>query len=163
MTPKQKKEAVFYILLIILASISLFFKNKTTDQPIEALIQTINQSLADSGDAAEAGDEAEAKPASDSASKTKHSDIVYTFRNRSLLQEHYEKHGQEMGFDSAASYEQAASAVVNNPDALHKLEAEDGDDVYFLETTGELVIVSTDGYIRTYFKPHNGKTYFNRQ
>lgn len=85
------------------------------------------------------------------------------FRNTRLRQEHYEKHGIEMGFTSPEVYEQAAAAVVQNKDALHKLEEEDGDDVYYLESTNEFVIVSTDGYIRTYFYPSNGKDYFDRQ
>lgn len=85
------------------------------------------------------------------------------FRNTRLRQEHYEKHGIEMGFPSPEAYEQAAAVVVQNKDALHKLEEEDGDDVYYLESTNEFVIVSTDGYIRTYFYPSNGKDYFDRQ
>ena len=48
-------------------------------------------------------------------------------------------------------------------EVLHKIEAEDGDDVYYLESTNEFVIVSTDGYIRTYFKPEDGIEYYNRQ
>lgn len=55
------------------------------------------------------------------------------------------------------------AAVVLNADSLHKLEEEDGDDVYYLEKTNEFVIVSTDGYIRTYFYPSDGIDYFNRQ
>ncbi len=68
-----------------------------------------------------------------------------------------------MGFDSAKAYEAAANQVIQNPDVLHKLEAEDGDDVYYLEATNEFVVVSTDGYIRTYFNPDSGIDYFNRQ
>ena len=86
-----------------------------------------------------------------------------TFRNDKLLEEHYEKHGIEMGFDSPEEYEQAAAAVVANPDALYKTEAEDGDGVYYIQDTNEFVIVSTDGYIRTYFYPNSGIAYFNRQ
>ena len=86
----------------------------------------------------------------------------YTFANDDRRQEHFEKHGVAMGFDSAEEYEKAASDVVNNPDALHKTEAEDGDDVYYLERTNELVIVSTYGKIRTYFLPDDGKAYFDR-
>lgn len=86
-----------------------------------------------------------------------------TFRNESLLREHFDKHGKEMGFTDAKAYEQAAAAVVTNPLSLHKLEAEDKDDVYYLESTNEFVIVSTDGYIRTYFKPDKGKAYFDQQ
>lgn len=85
------------------------------------------------------------------------------FRNQKLLDQHYEKHGIEMGFSSAEEYEKAAAAVVDNPEALHKTEAEDGDDVYYIESTNEFVIVSTDGYLRTYFNPDRGIDYFNRQ
>ena len=87
----------------------------------------------------------------------------YRFRSDKLLTQHYEKHGIEMGFDSKEAYEKAASDAVNNPEALHKIEAEDGDDVYYVEATNEFVVVSTDGYIRTYFKPSGGKAYFDRQ
>lgn len=85
----------------------------------------------------------------------------YSFRNDNLLDKHFDKHGIEMGFSSAEEYEAAASAVVNNPKALHKLEEEDGDDVYYVEDTNEFVVVSTDGYIRTYY--YADKAYFDRQ
>ncbi len=88
---------------------------------------------------------------------------VYTFRSEKLLLDHYKKHGIDMGFDSAEAYEAAANQVIHNPDALHKLEAEDGDDIYYLEETNEFVVVSTDGYIRTYFNPDKGIDYYNRQ
>lgn len=89
--------------------------------------------------------------------------LSVTFRNKELLNDHYEKHGKEMKFASAAEYEAAAAKVVDNPESLHKTEAEDGDDVYYLESTNEFVIVSTDGYIRTYFCPEDGLEYYNRQ
>jgi pyocin large subunit-like protein len=87
----------------------------------------------------------------------------YYFRNEDLLESHYEKHGKEMGFSSSKEYEMSASDVVNNPESLHKTEKEDGDDVYYKENTNEFVVVSTDGYIRTYFNPDSGKKYFDRQ
>ena len=85
-----------------------------------------------------------------------------TFRSESLREDHYQKHGIEMGFASAKEYENAAAAVVSDSRALHKLEKEDGDDVYYLKDTNEFVIVSTDGYIRTYFYPRDGIEYFER-
>ncbi len=89
--------------------------------------------------------------------------VTLKFRNKNLLDQHYEKHGKDMGFSSAAEYEKAAAAVPANPDALHKIEKEDGDDVYYIEATNEFVVVSTDGYIRTYFLPDSGKRYFDKQ
>ena len=85
------------------------------------------------------------------------------FRNKDRLNDHYEKHGRDMGFASAKEYENAAKAVVENPDALHKLEAEDGDDVYYIEATNDFVVVAKDGYIRTYFRPDSGIKYYNKQ
>lgn len=90
-------------------------------------------------------------------------DIIYTFRNDETLESHYEKHGMEMGFDSAEEYLAAANKALANPDILHKIEAEDGDDVYYLEASNEFIVVSTDGYIRTYYYPSDGIDYFNRQ
>lgn len=86
---------------------------------------------------------------------------AYRFRNAGLLNQHYKKHGIDMGFDSEKAYEAAAAAVIENPNALYKTEAEDGDGVYFLKSTGEFVVLSTDGYIRTYYYADYG--YFERQ
>lgn len=126
-------------------------------------------------------DDSEQEPSEDSESKeetkeeksdTKKTDttenekketVEYRFRNKKYLDQHYEKHGREMGFASAEDYEKAASDVVNNPSALHKTEKEDGDDVFYVEDTNEFVILSQDGYIRTYFLPDAGLAYYNRQ
>ena len=88
--------------------------------------------------------------------------VEYWFRTKKLRDSHYEKHGIEMGFSSADEYRKAASDVINNPDALSKIEKEDGDTCYYIEATDEFVVLSTDGYIRTYFNP-GGKDYFDRQ
>ena len=82
----------------------------------------------------------------------------YTFRTPELRLSHFTKHGIDMGFTTEEAYE-----AVTNPNALHKTEAADGDDVYYIEDTNEFVVLSTDGYIRTYFNPDNGKAYFDEQ
>lgn len=98
------------------------------------------------------------------ANNTNYTDYTnYYFRNEKLLNQHYEKHGIDMGFDSPEGYEKAASDVINNPAALSKTEAEDGDMVFYIEDTNEFVVLSTDGYIRTYFLPDAGKKYYDRQ
>ena len=89
--------------------------------------------------------------------------VEYHFKTSKNLSEHYKKHGIDMGFDSKEAYEKAASDVVNNPNALCKTEAEDGDYVYYIEDTNEFVIVSTEGFLRTYFLPDAGRKYFDRQ
>lgn len=87
----------------------------------------------------------------------------YGFRNKKLQDSHYEKHGIEMGFETVEDYIEAANKVISNPDALHKLEAEDNDHIYFIEETNEFVVLSQDGYIRTYYIASGGIDYFNRQ
>ena len=93
--------------------------------------------------------------------------VEYHFRNSKLLNQHFQKHGSEFADDfaygSAEEYEKGASDVINNHNALYKTEKEDGDGVYYIESTNEFVILSTDGYIRTYFRPDKGIDYFNRQ
>lgn len=100
---------------------------------------------------------------SGSAMETTNPADIRIFRNFDLLNEHFKKHGRDMGYTSADAYLEAANNVIHNPAALHKKQAEDGDDIYFLNETNDLVIVSTDGYIRTYFRPEDGIAYYNRQ
>lgn len=83
------------------------------------------------------------------------------FKNKERLEEHFEKHNEDFGYASAEEYEAGANAVIHNPNALSKLEGEDGDYVYFLEDTGEFVIVSPKKVIRTYYKAD--RAYFDRQ
>ncbi|MBQ6295478.1 MAG: hypothetical protein IJQ41_08040 [Firmicutes bacterium] len=87
----------------------------------------------------------------------------YTFRNNKLLSEHYDKHGIEMGFASKEDYEAAANVVIHHPDTLHKIEKEDGDTCFYLESANAFVVLSTDGYIRTFFCPDSGKKYYDKQ
>ncbi len=85
------------------------------------------------------------------------------FRTKAQRDQHYQKHGKEMGFPSPEAYLDGANEVVNDPSSLHKTEKEDGDDVYYRERDNAFVVVSTDGYIRTFFYPNGGKAYFDRQ
>lgn len=93
--------------------------------------------------------------------------VEYYFRTQNQLDQHFSKHGYEFdgdfNYETAEDYENGASDVINNPNALYKTEAEDGDHVYYIEATNEFVVLSTDGYIRTYFRPSAGIDYFNRQ
>lgn len=119
----------------------------------------------DDGDANQAMDDYDSSDAGLAADDTweNENDISYEFRKEEYLEEHFEKHGDEFDYASAEEYLEGACRVINDENALHKTEAEDGDDVYYLESTNEFVVVSTDGYIRTYFKPNDGIDYFNRQ
>lgn len=95
--------------------------------------------------------------------ESKENEKTYTFRNKGLLKDHFEKHGAEFPYETKEDYVAGANIMLANPNKLHKTEKEDGDDVYYLEETNEFIIVSKDGYIRTYFKPSRGIKYFNSQ
>ncbi|MCR5511508.1 MAG: hypothetical protein K6F54_11260 [Lachnospiraceae bacterium] len=139
----------------------------TEETADEADTDTAEEETADEPDTEETVDEPEIGTAEEETADepdtgaAEEEPIRYEFRNRNLLDKHYDKHGIEMGFASAEEYEAAASAVVTDPRALHKLEEEDGDDVFYLEDTREFVVVSTDGFIRTYY--YASKDYFDRQ
>lgn len=90
-------------------------------------------------------------------------EIEYEFRRDDYLEEHFDKHGDEFDYATADEYLEGANRVIADEDSLYKTEQEDGDHIYYLEETNEFVVVSTDGYIRTYFKPSDGLDYFNRQ
>ncbi|MBR3834349.1 MAG: hypothetical protein IKJ73_08520 [Lachnospiraceae bacterium] len=90
-------------------------------------------------------------------------ETTYQFRKQQNLDDHFAKHGSEFDYETAEEYLAGANRVINDPNSLYKTEAEDGDHIYYLESTNEFVVVSTDGYIRTYFRPSAGIDYFNRQ
>ena len=140
----QKRYPILAAIILLLAGYFSWYENDQSQDNIFGQAGQVTQAI-------------ESSQASQSVQST------LTFRSESLREDHYQKHGIEMGFASAKEYENAASAVVADSRALHKLEKEDNDDVYYIEETNEFVIVSTDGYIRTYFYPRDGIEYFERQ
>jgi len=91
--------------------------------------------------------------------------IEYSFRSKKLFDDHYKKHGKEFGNITQEEYLKLANDLLNSESdtILHKTEKEDGDDVYFDTETGYFLVLSKDGYIRTFFIPSQGKAYFDRQ
>lgn len=140
----QKRYQVLAAIILLFVAYFGWYENDQSQDNLFGQAGQVNQAI-------------QSSQASQSAKST------FIFRSDSLREEHFEKHGVEMGFASAKEYEKAAAAVVSDSRALHKLEKEDGDDVYYLKGTNEFVIVSTDGYIRTYFYPRDGIEYFERQ
>lgn len=89
------------------------------------------------------------------------SQYKYNFANEEALVEHFNKHGAEFGYTTKEAYLQGANNVIQNPNATKKTEA-DGDYVYYVQSSNEIVFVSPSGTIRTYFRPTDGIAYFNR-
>ncbi len=89
--------------------------------------------------------------------------IKHFFRDGEKLQEHFIEHGKETNSFSAEEYLIKANAVILNPKAKMKYEADenDNDKIYYLSDTGEIAFVATDGFIRTYFIADD--EYFDRQ
>lgn len=167
--------AVFAVVLLVVLVLGYFVPDMLTETvPENQPTASVSQQVQPSAAAVPTRTPKEEKP-SETVSSTESANVdepseeapvetsALRFRNEKLLNQHYEKHGIDMGFASAEEYEKAAAAVPENPNVLHKTEKEDGDDVYYVEATNEFVIVSTDGYIRTYFKPDSGIKYFNKQ
>lgn len=89
----------------------------------------------------------------------------YYFRSEKLFDSHYEKHGAEFGDITQDEYLDLANELINaeGENILHKTEKEDGDFLYYDTETNEFLVLSTDGYIRTFFKPSAGLDYWERQ
>ncbi len=88
---------------------------------------------------------------------------ILLFRTPENLIDHFLEHGEETNCSSAEEYLIKANAVIQNPEAQSKYETDewDNDKIYYLSKTGEIVFVSTDEYIRTYFVADD--EYFDRQ
>lgn len=147
--------ALLCVVALILATI-----NPSSRDVIQSIFQQTEESQSQE-QGADSGQE--------NASGTKQNDsqeanaVTYHFRTEEYLTEHFKKHGSEFDYKTSQEYEEGANRVINTNGVLHKKEQEDNDDVYYLEETNEFVIVSTDGYLRTYFKPEGGLDYYNRQ
>ena len=101
----------------------------------------------------------------DNLSETEKAVQKYYFRSEKLFDSHYEKHGAEFGDITQDEYLDLANELINaeGENILHKTEKEDGDFLYYDTETNEFLVLSTDGYIRTFFKPSAGLDYWERQ
>ena len=157
--------------LLLLGILALLMKSMNSDEETGTTetgttVSTEKKTEAGSAAVTEKQTEAVTVPASEVKTEQKQEAAVaasYRFRSKKLKDQHYQKHGIEMGYADADAYEAAANEVVSDPSSLHKTEKEDGDDVYYRERDNAFVVVSTDGYIRTYFYPNGGKAYFDKQ
>ena len=88
---------------------------------------------------------------------------ILTFRTPEKLIKHFEEHKRATGCETAEEYLIKANAVINNPQSKVKNETDesDNDKVYYLSQTGEIVFLSEDGFIRTYYIADD--EYFERQ
>lgn len=88
----------------------------------------------------------------------------YGFRTSVLWEDHFSKHGAELGKITKEQYLQMANDLINSKSksVLTKYE-DDGDKLFYDVNKNEFLVLSTDGYIRTFFKPDDGLDYYNKQ
>ena len=164
---KTKRTLLSLLAALVVLGGGWFGLNGMRDEPVETTAAPAQTAEAEDVSAApetEAADPtAEAAQTQRTEETTAAQEIRYVFYNEKTMREHFAKHKDDTGCASVEEYLARANAVIGNPDSLHKLEAEDGDDIYYLEATNEIVFVSQRGYIRTYFRPDRGLAYFNKQ
>ncbi len=87
------------------------------------------------------------------------------FRDRSHLEEHFQKHGAEFGRISLEEYLRAAQTLRDRPaggDILESVRA-DGVVTRYDRGTGAFLACDRSGVIRTFFRPNDGEAYYQRQ
>lgn len=87
------------------------------------------------------------------------------FRTRSLLFEHYRKHGREFGDITVEQYLGLARELRDRAPGRGMLELvrRDGVVTRFDQRSGAFLAFDPDGTIRTFFRPRAGERYFRRQ
>lgn len=89
------------------------------------------------------------------------------FRTAKQLDEHYEKHvliQKEFGPITKEAYLRGAqklySEIADGTNILTKTRLSDKATLIYKPSTNEFLAVSSDGYIKTYFKPKDGIKYW---
>jgi len=87
------------------------------------------------------------------------------FRSRQRLSEHFAKHGAEFGEISQDEYLRLAQTLRDAPVGgdVMELRRDDGTISRFNRKTGAFLAFDADGTIRTFFRPNDGESYFQRQ
>jgi len=80
-------------------------------------------------------------------------------------EEHWEKHGNEFPeFGSAQEYEQGALAFVTHPPPGTLTKTDDrGNTLYYDPGTNTFAVKDRKGEPRTFFRPRDGRAYWDRQ
>src|SRR6478609_8506049 len=87
------------------------------------------------------------------------------FRSKSQFEEHYQKHGSELGKISKAEYLRLAQELRDAPVGGPILQEKQPNGVItrFDKRHGYFGAYNKDGTIRTFFIPVDGERYFHRQ
>ena len=85
--------------------------------------------------------------------------------NKKSTKQHNEKHLSNLGVSSVDEMKANAVYFANKVDRLNNVSFIDdnGTTYKYSKVTNELVLVTKDGYVISYFKPKNGENYYNTQ
>lgn len=85
--------------------------------------------------------------------------------NKTTLQDHFERHGAQVGATSVEEYAAKAVKFANNVDRKNciTMKAWNGTTYKYNKKTNEFAIITKKGIVITYYKPTEGKEYFNKQ
>ncbi|MBQ2602893.1 MAG: hypothetical protein II583_05710 [Oscillospiraceae bacterium] len=85
--------------------------------------------------------------------------------NRSTLDDHFQRHGEQMGCPTKESYNANAVKFANTVDRKNNVSfvARNGTTYKFNKMDGTFAIISKRGVVITYFKPKDGYDYYKAQ
>ncbi len=107
-------------------------------------------------------------PSESYSSEEQTQDQALNFANSDRLDEHWRKHGLNPGeFNpvlTKSQYLKRARALFESSDSdVLQKESYDGDTLRYRPSTNEFGVLSSQGVIRTYFRPDTGMSYWERQ
>lgn len=91
--------------------------------------------------------------------------IEVRFETPEKMQKHYDKHIDKYGNISILEYIALANELVNakDTDGIEKIVRSDESTAIYRFSTNDFLVITKDGYIRTFFKPDDGEKYWREE
>lgn len=91
--------------------------------------------------------------------------IEVRFETPEKMQKHYDKHIDKYGNISISEYTALANELVNakDTDDIERIVRSDESTAIYRFSTNDFLVITKDGYIRTFFKPDDGEAYWREE
>ena len=91
--------------------------------------------------------------------------IEVGFETPEKMQKHYDKHIDKYGNISISEYIALANELVNakDTDDIERIVRSDESTAIYRFSTNDFLVITKDGYIRTFFKPDDGEAYWREE
>ena len=91
--------------------------------------------------------------------------IEVRFETPENMQKHYDKHIDKYGNISISEYIALANELVNakDTDDIERIVRSDESTAIYRFSTNDFLVITKDGYIRTFFKPDDGEAYWREE